>query len=158
MGHLAVRFLKAWGCEVTAFSSNPDKEEDARNLGATHFINSRDSEALKKVANYFDFIISTVNVDLDWNSYVAALRFKGRLHIVGAVFNPLNVSFLDLYVGQKSISSSRIGSPATISRMLEFAARHQIEPVTETFPIKQINEAVEHLQGGKARYRVVLKV
>ncbi|MFN4852412.1 NAD(P)-dependent alcohol dehydrogenase, partial [Microcystis sp.] len=80
LGHIALKFLKAWGCEVTAFSSSPDKETEAKELGATHFINSRDPEALQSVQNYFDFIISTVNVNLDWGLYIACLRPKGRLH------------------------------------------------------------------------------
>ncbi|MDJ0564303.1 MAG: NAD(P)-dependent alcohol dehydrogenase, partial [Microcystis sp. M49629_WE12] len=78
LGHIALKFLKAWGCEVTAFSSSPDKETEAKELGATHFINSRDPEALQSVQNYFDFIISTVNVNLDWGLYIACLRPKGR--------------------------------------------------------------------------------
>ena len=157
LGHLAVQFLNAWGCEVTAFSSHPDKEAEARELGADNFINSRDPEILKKWQNYFDFIISTVHVDLQWSSYLAALRSKGKLTIVGVNPNPIEVSVLEI-LGQKSLSSSHTGSPATIFRMLEFAARHQIEPITETFPIEQVNDAIAHLKAGKARYRVVLKV
>ncbi len=157
LGHLALQFLSAWGCEVTAFSSNPSKEAEIRELGATHIVNSRDPEAIAAVANSYDFILSTVNVDLNWGNFINALRPKGRLHFVGAVPNPIDFQVFSLLVGQKSLSATPLGSPATIGKMLDFAARHNIAPVTEFFPFSQINEAFDHLESGKARYRIVLK-
>ena len=157
LGHMALRFLKAWGCDVTAFSTSPDKETEARELGASHFVNSRDPQALKQIANSFDFILSTVNADLDWDIYLAALRPKGKLHLVGAITSPLSVQIFPMIAGQKTISASPLGSPATTAEMLEFAARHGIEPITETFSFDQINEAMEKLRNGKPRYRLVLK-
>ena len=71
---MALGFLDAWGCEVTAFSGSPENEEEARKLGADHFVNSRDSDAVKGVANTLDFILVTVGASLDWGSYIAALR------------------------------------------------------------------------------------
>jgi uncharacterized zinc-type alcohol dehydrogenase-like protein len=156
LGHLALQFLKAWGCEVTAFSSSESKFDEARSLGAHHVINSRDDKALAKAAGSFDFIISTVNVALDWNLYVNALKPKGRLHIVGATLEPLALSAFPLIMGQRSVSGSPVGSPATIEQMLDFAALHQIKPQVEDFSLAQINEAFDHLKAGKARYRIVL--
>jgi len=156
LGHLALLFLDAWGCEVTAFSSSPEKESEARKLGADHFLNSRDAEALKNAAGTLDFIISTVNVLLDWEAYLAILRPKGRLHLVGAVLQPICLPLFALLPGQKSLSSSPVGAPPTIATMLEFAARHHIRPVVETYPFNQVNEAIEKLREGKARYRIVL--
>ncbi|MFN6525930.1 NAD(P)-dependent alcohol dehydrogenase [Nostoc sp. ChiSLP03a] len=157
LGHMALRFLKAWGCDVTAFSTNPNKESEARELGANHFINSRDAKAIESVTNSFDLIISTVNADLDWAIYINALRPKGRLHFVGVVPNPIQAYAFPLIAGQKSISGSPTGRPITIAKMLDFTARHGIEPVTETFDFSQVNEAFAHLEAGKARYRIVLK-
>ncbi len=133
LGHMALRFLNAWGCDVTAFSTSSDKEAEARELGASHFVNSRDPEALKQVANSFDLILSTVNADLDWDTYLAALRPKGILHLVGVIPSPLSAQIFPMIAGQKTISASPLGSPATVAQMLEFAARHNIEPITETF-------------------------
>ena len=59
--------------------------------------------------------------------------------------------------GQKTIGGSPTGSPGAIATMLDFAARHQIAPQVETFPMAKVNDAMEHLRSGKARYRVVLK-
>ncbi|MEN9273921.1 MAG: NAD(P)-dependent alcohol dehydrogenase, partial [Gloeomargarita sp. DG02_4_bins_56] len=153
LGHLALQFLHAWGCDVTAFSSHPDKEEEAKALGADHFVNSRDPQALRAVANSLDFILSTVNADLDWGIYINALRPKGRLHFVGVVPQAIAAFAFPLIAGQKSLSGSPLGSPATIGKMLDFAARHGIEPVTELFPLAQVNEAMAHLAAGQARYR-----
>lgn len=157
LGHMALRFLDAWGCDVTAFSTSSDKETEAREMGADHFINSRDPEALKSVANSLDVILSTVNVGLDWESYLAALRPQGKLHFVGAVQTPLSASIFSLIMRQKSISGSPLGSPATVAQMLDFVDRHEIEPITEIFPFEKVNEAMEKLRSGKPRYRLVLQ-
>jgi alcohol/geraniol dehydrogenase (NADP+) len=157
LGHMALKFLHAWGCDVTAFSTSPDKETEAKQLGANHFINSRDANALKSIEKSFDLILSTVNADLDWNIYIACLRPMGRLHFVGVVPNPVSSHVFPLISGQKSISGSPLGSPATVAKMLDFAARHKIEPIIETFKFDEINEAIERLHSGKARYRLVLK-
>ncbi|MGB3654169.1 MAG: NAD(P)-dependent alcohol dehydrogenase [Rivularia sp. (in: cyanobacteria)] len=157
LGHLAIQFFHAWGCEVTAFSSNPNKEADARELGADHFINSRNREAIQAVEDSFDLIVSTVNADLDWNVYIKALRPQGRLHFVGGVPNPISFPVLLLLDGQKSVSGSPVGSPNTITQMLDFVAEHQIKPVVEVFNFHQVNEALEKLRNGKVRYRLILK-
>lgn len=156
LGHLALQFLRAWGCEVTAFTSSDDKKAQALELGAHHTLDSRDKAALKAAAGRFDLILSTVNVKLDWNTYLATLRPKGRLHFVGATLEPLDIGVFSLIGGQRSISGSPVGSPATIAKMLEFAVRHQIAPQVEVFPFDQVNRAVERLRSGQARYRVVL--
>jgi uncharacterized zinc-type alcohol dehydrogenase-like protein len=156
LGHLALQFLNKWGCEVSAFTSSDSKQAEALKLGAHATVNSRDPEQLKKVAGSLNFVISTVNVGLDWGLYLKTLAPKGRLHFVGAVVSPLGVTPVDLLPGQKSISGSPLGSPATTAKMLEFCARHQIAPVTENFLMSRVNEALEHLRAGKARYRIVL--
>ena len=156
LGHLAIRFLHAWGCAVTAFSSSADKETEARALGAQHFVNSRDAAALGRIAGSLDFILSTVNASLDWGAYLTTLAPRGRLHLVGAVPEPIAFGIFPVLVGQKSISASPLGSPATMATMLEFCARHAIEPVTELYPASKINDALERLRSGKARYRVVV--
>ena len=157
LGHLALQFLQAWGCEVTAFSSSPDKAAEARVFGAHRIVNSRDRDELKAAVGSLDMILSTASADLDWPQYLAALRPKGRLHFVGVAPKPVSISVFSLIGGQKSISGSPIGSPSTVAAMLDFAVRHQIAPIIETFPFEQVNEAIERLRSGHARYRVVLR-
>lgn len=156
LGHMALMFLSAWGCEVTAFTSSEDKKAEGLKIGAHHTIDSRDPAAIAAAAGRFDFIISTVNVKLDWNAYVATLKPRGRMHFVGAALDPLDLSLFPLLMGQRSVSASPVGSPATIARMLDFAVRHDIRPVIETYAFDQVNEAVARLRSGKARYRIVL--
>jgi uncharacterized zinc-type alcohol dehydrogenase-like protein len=156
LGHMALQFFNKWGCDVTAFSTTPDKEAEARALGAHHFVNSRDSAALEKQANSFDLILVTINVELDWDTYVAALRPKGTLHLVGAAPH-VGSQVFPLIMGQKSISASPLGSPATTTRMLDFAARHAIAPKTEVFPMSEVNEALKKLTTDKPAHRLVLQ-
>ena len=156
LGHMAVMFLKAWGCEVTAFTSSEKKKDEVLEMGAHHTVNSRDPKALAAAANTLDLIISTVNVKLDWNAYLGTLKPRGRLHIVGATLEPLDIGAFGLIMSQRSISGSPVGSPAVIAQMLEFAARHDIRPVIESFPLAKVNEAIARLQSGEARYRIVL--
>ena len=155
LGHLALKFCRAWGCHVTAFTSS-SKMDEARQLGAHETVNSRDADAIEAITGRFDLLISTVNVNLDWNSYLSTLRPGGRLHMVGVVTEPLGLSLISMLLGQLSVSSSPVGSPLTLRKMLEFAARHKIAPVTEHFPMSRVNDAIEHLRSGKARYRIVL--
>jgi len=157
LGHLAIQFLNKWGCEVFAFTSSADKKEELRKLGAHHVVDSRDPSQLKPLARSLDFVMVTVNVPLDWNAYIDTLAPRGRLHFVGAVLEPLNIGVFPLLMGQRSVSASPLGSPATTAQMLDFCARHDIAAVTENFGMSQVNEALAHLESGKARYRIVLK-
>ncbi len=156
LGHMALKFAKAWGCEVTAFTSSESKFDEAKSFGAHNVISSKDSNALKKAAGSLDLIIIAVNVPMDWSALMATLAPKGRMHIVGAVLEPIPVAAFDLIMGQKEVSGQPTGSPVAMATMLDFAARHQIAPQVEHFPMSQINEALAHLKAGKARYRIVL--
>ena len=155
LGHLALKFLNKWGCEVTAFTSSEAKRAEAQALGAHHVAISTDKAAIKNLARSMDFILVTTNVALEWPAYLAALKPRGRLHFVGAVTESLGFA-PNILFGQKSVSGTPLGSPATTARMLEFCARHKIAPQVEFFPMAKVNDALEHLRAGKARYRLVL--
>ena len=133
------------------------KQKEALSLGAHRALNSRSKEALKAAEGEFDLIRSTVNVKLDWNLYLQTLKPKGRLHFVGATLEPLDIGVFSLIMAQRSISGSPVGSPATIAAMLDFSTRHEVKPVIEKFKFDQVNEALEHLRSGNAKYRVVLE-
>lgn len=157
LGHIAIKLAKAWGCEVTAFSSSPDKTQEILDMGAHQVINSRDKDQLKALRGQFDLIINTINVSLDWMPYFAALAPEGKFHTVGVVLEPLAVPAGVLIGGAKVVTGSPTGSPLALRQLLRFAARTQVEPTVEVFPMSHINEAIQHLRDGKARYRVVLK-
>lgn len=156
LGHMAVKFAKAFGAEVTAFTSSEGKFDEARGFGAHHVVSSRDASAFKKLSGKIDLLIVTANVQLDWDALVGTLAPNGRMHVVGAVPEPIPFTVMPLIMKQGTIGASPTGSPVDIVDMLEFAARHAVSPQTEHYPMSQINEAFERLEAGKARYRIVL--
>ncbi|MGZ4905002.1 MAG: NAD(P)-dependent alcohol dehydrogenase [Halobacteriota archaeon] len=161
LGHVAVQFAHAIGCEVVVFSTHPDKEDDAHRFGATHFINSRDAEQMQKAARTLDFILSTVPAQLPWSAYLKTLRPNGRLIIVnrGGADNPsiATVPTSELVAGQKSINGTFTGGRAQMRDMLSFAARHHVEAQTELVRLADVNAAVQRVRNGEARYRIVLQ-
>lgn len=157
LGHMALKFFRAWGCEVVAFTSSDSKRDEAIELGAHRVVNTRSAADIAALAGSLDAIVSTVNVSLDWNALIAALAPKGKLHTVGAVLDPIAVTAFPMIMGQKSLSGSPTGSPTAIAKMLTFAARHGVEPTVEIYPMSKINDAFARLASGQARYRIVLK-
>jgi uncharacterized zinc-type alcohol dehydrogenase-like protein len=156
LGHMALQFANAWGCEVTAFTSNPSKTDEAHGFGAHNVVSSKNSDAIRSIKGTLDMLLVTVNVPLDWSAYMSTLAPHGRMHVVGAVPEPIPVGAFDLIGGQRSVSGSPTGAPVTMTSMLDFAARHDVAPQVEHFPMSKVNEALAHLEGGKARYRIVL--
>ncbi len=156
LGHMAVKLAAVYGCDVTAFTSSESKFDEAKGFGANHVVSSKDSAAIRKLGCSFDLLISTVNVKLDWDAMIGTLAPNGRLHVVGAVLEPIPVATFSLMLQQRSVSSSPTGSPVAIATMLEFASRHNVAPQTEHFPMSNINAAFARLESGKAHYRIVL--
>ncbi|MGC9159543.1 MAG: NAD(P)-dependent alcohol dehydrogenase [Terracidiphilus sp.] len=156
LGHLAIQFARVFGAEVTAFSSSPSKEEEARSLGAHHFVNTRESKALKEVAGSMDFILTTINADQDWGVYVSALRPTGTLCFVGVPPSPVSLHVFPLISGLRSVTGNPTGSPQRLKEMLDVAARHGVKASIESFPMSQANAAIEKVKKSKVRYRAVL--
>ncbi len=156
LGHLALKFARAWGCEVTAFSSSPAKHAEALQLGAHRCVSSTDRAELKANAGSLDILLVCAGASLDWDALVATLAPKGRLHLVGVVTDKMTLRSGSLLSWQKSLSASPTPSPRMLARMLDFAARHQILPQVERFAMRDVNRALDHLRSGQARYRIVL--
>ncbi len=156
LGHIGLQFAKAFGAEVTAFSTSKDKEAEAKSLGAHHFVNTRDTGALKKVAGSFDFLLSTVSADQDWQGYVNALRPKGTFCVVGVPPSPIQIQAFSLIGGQRGIAGSPTGSPRDLHEMLDVAARHGVKAITERFAMAKANDAVAKVKKNQVRYRAVL--
>jgi uncharacterized zinc-type alcohol dehydrogenase-like protein len=156
LGHLALKFARAWGCEVTAFTSTAAKRDEALALGAHRTVSSVDRAEMKSIAGSLDFLLVTVGATLEWDALMGTLAPKGRLHLVGVVTEGLTLRTGSLMSWQRSVSASPTGAPATLADMLGFAARHGITAQVERFPMEKVNDAVAHLRSGKTRYRVVL--
>ncbi len=156
LGHLALQFARAFGCEVTAFSSSKNKEDEAREMGANHFVNTRENGEMKKVAGSLDLLLSTVSADQDFQSFLTLLRPKGTLVVLGASPSPMQIAPFSLILGQKAVAGSPSGSPRDLYEMLDVAARHKVRAITERFAMKDANKAVEKVKKNQVRYRAVL--
>ena len=156
LGHMGLKFANAWGCEVTAFTSHESKPDEAKGFGAHHVVSNSDSGGMQKIASSLDMLIVTVNTPLDWTELLKTLKPNGHLHVVGTVLEPMPIPVIDLTFGQKSVSGSPTCDSTTIATMLDFAARHNIVPQVEHFPMSKVNDAIEHLAAGNARCRIVL--
>lgn len=157
LGHLAVQFLAKMGCEVTAISSTHNKDDDIRKLGATRFLATKGTDELKQAAGSFDFILSTVSSDVPWGDYVAALQPRGRLVICGLPESDIRFPIVPM-LAERSVSGGSAGSPSDTARMLAFAARTGVRPMTEQFALADVNEAMDRVRAGKVRFRAVLAV
>jgi uncharacterized zinc-type alcohol dehydrogenase-like protein len=156
LGHLAIQFANAWGCEVTAFSSSSSKRDEAHELGADHFIASRDSDELAQARGRFDFILSTVSADIPWNEYLSALKPQGTLSVVGVPESALQLGQFELLLSEKKVSGGVPASRQETVQMLDFAARTGVRPKVEIFRMSDINQAVARVRAGEARYRAVV--
>lgn len=157
LGHLALAFLRAFGCEVTAFSQSPDKRAAALELGAHHAASSTDPRELRKFARRFDLVLATAPARLDWVAYLEMLRPNGTLCLVGAPPGLLSLPASQLLASQRSICGSDIGSRIAIRQMLDFAARHRIGAVVERAPMADVNQALDRVRKNAVRYRMVLE-
>lgn len=157
LGHLALQYANKMGCEVTAFTSSPQKADEAKQLGAHHVVNSRERDAIKQVRRSLDLVISTVAVNLDWAEYVKTLRSHGTLCYVGAVSEPINVKVGHLMDSERFITAGSIGGRGMMREMLDFSARHGVVAWTETLPFDSVNTAFARLRENDVRYRFVLE-
>jgi alcohol/geraniol dehydrogenase (NADP+) len=156
LGHLAIKFYKALGCHVTAFTNSIDKNNLLKTIGADEVISSTNKDTIKDLGVKFDLLISTVNVKLDWNLYLSIIKPRGRLHFVGAVLEPIDSSVFSLMWGRRSISGSPVGSPKNIKKMLDFCVEHHLEPIVEHFKFDDINNAIDKVRSNEVRFRAVL--
>lgn len=157
LGHLALQFARAMGCEVTAFSGSPSKEAEALRFGAHHFISTRAEGAFEGLARRFDFILNTVSGDIDWGQYIQLLKPRGQLVTVGVPENDIRIPAFPLILAQARVGGSPIGSPAAIQRMLDFAQTFAVAPAVEHMAMTDINAAIARLDQNQARYRIVLR-
>ena len=154
LGHLAIQFAHAFGCEVTAISSSPAKKEQALGFGADRFVDSKDQASMRQLDYGHDLLICTANAGVNWGALLLALKKRGRLVLVG--FPDVAFNSTDLVAHELSITGSLIGNPTMMRAMLSFAQRHGIAPVVELMPMSQVNQAIERVKANKARYRIVL--
>lgn len=153
LGHMGVKFARAFGAHVVVFTTSPSKEEDALRLGAHEIIISSNAEEMLAQAGTFNFILDTIAADHDINAYINMLGRDGNITLVGAPETPLQVSAFALLFGRKSLSGSLIGGLKETQEMLDFCAKHNITSDVEVIPIQKINEAYGRMVKSDVKYR-----
>jgi uncharacterized zinc-type alcohol dehydrogenase-like protein len=158
LGHMGVKFAVSFGADVTVLSTSPDKEADAKKLGADHFIVTKDAAQMKAAANSFDFILDTVSAQHDYNTYLSLLKMNGTMTIVGVPPQASVVAAFSLIGGKKTLAGSLIGGIRETQEMLDYCAAHGIVSDVEMIDIKNINEAYERMLKNDVRYRFVIDI
>lgn len=156
LGHMAVKFAAAMGCEVTVLSTSANKEADAKALGAHKFVVTKDPEAMKSVANYFDLIINTVSAPMDLTPYVASLRRDGTMVLLGVPPEAPQLHAFNLIAKRRRIAGSLIGGIKETQEMLDFCAEHNVMSDVEVIRMDYINEAYERMIKSDVKYRFVI--
>jgi uncharacterized zinc-type alcohol dehydrogenase-like protein len=156
LGHMAVKFGKALGANVTVLSTSESKRADALALGAHDFAPTRDPETFKRLAGGFDFIIDSVSAPHDYNAYLALLKVDGCMILLGVPDQPAPVSAFSLIMRRRKLAGSLIGGIAETQEMLDFCAEHGVASDIETIRMEQINEAYERMLRGDVHYRFVI--
>ncbi|KAG0202307.1 hypothetical protein BGX33_009777 [Mortierella sp. NVP41] len=158
LGHLAIKFAKAWGCKVVAISSTHEKKNDALAFGAHEFICTQDPIT---TTTKMDYILNTHVGDLPWEVFVNLLITNGTLINLGIAAKPsMEIPYMPALFNQLKVVGSLVASRHVINKMFEFAARHNITPEIEEYDmtVKGCREGFKRVTEQKARYRVVLNV
>nr|XP_027075677.1 probable mannitol dehydrogenase [Coffea arabica] len=159
LGHVAVKFAKAWGLTVTVISTSARKEEEAINhLGADKFLVSTDPQQMQEATGTLDGIIDTVSAFHPVMPLFGLLKTHGKLVVVGAPNKPLEVDILPLIIGRKMMGSSAAAGIKETQEMIDFAAKHNITADVEVIPANYVNKAMERLEKGDVRYRFVIDI
>jgi uncharacterized zinc-type alcohol dehydrogenase-like protein len=153
LGHMGVKFARAFGAQVVVFTTSPGKRDDAIRLGAHEVVVSKEVNEMAKHAGSFDFILDAVSADHDINAYLNLLSPGGNLVLVGAPEKPLPVAAFGLLMGRRSLSGSLIGGLAETQEMLDFCGTHGITADVEVVPIQKINDCYERMLRSDVKYR-----
>ncbi|MEP6715967.1 MAG: NAD(P)-dependent alcohol dehydrogenase, partial [Terriglobia bacterium] len=156
LGHMGVKFAKAFGAEVVLFTTSPNKVADGLRLGASQVVVSTDASQMRPHTGTFDFILDAVSAEHDVNAYLALLKRDGTLCLVGAPEKPMAVGAFGLLFGRKRLAGSAIGGIAETQEMLDFCGQHGITADIEMIPIQKINEAYDRLLKSDVKYRFVI--
>ena len=156
LGHMGVKFAAAMGAEVTVFSHSAGKEEDAKRMGAKHFVVTKVPEVFAAHAESFDLILNTVSAELDINQYLGLLKINGTLVVIGLPGKPYEVTAFNLLRLRRSLAGSMIGGLPEIQEMLNFCAEKNIVSDVEVIKADYINEAYDRTVKSDVKYRFVI--
>jgi alcohol dehydrogenase (NADP+) len=156
LGHMGVKFAKAFGANVILFTTSPNKTADAIRLGVDEVVISKNAVEMQKHTGSFDFILDAVSADHDLNAYLQLLKLDGTMTLVGAPEKPAAVSAFNLLMKRRRIAGSAIGGIRETQEMLDFCAEKGITADIELIKIQQVDEAYERLIKSDVKYRFVI--
>ena len=158
LGHLGVLFANKFGYKVAAIGRGSENAALAKKLGATVYIDSKAtnaSEALQKLGGA-RVILATAPNSKAMSELIDGLGPNGKLMVIGASFDPIEVTPLQLISGSRTIQGWAAGTPADSEDTLRFAELSGVRPMIETFPLEKAGEGFARMMSGKAQFRVVL--
>ena len=156
LGHIGVKIADALGAEVTVLSHSLKKQEDGKRMGADNFYATSDPEIFKKLKGYFDLIINTLSIEIDWDQYLDLLALDGTMVVVGIPEKKTPLGAATLVSARRSIAGSVIGGIKETQEMLDFCSKHNISSDIECIPIQKVNDAYERVVNSDVRYRFVI--
>ncbi len=156
LGHMAVKLGHSFGAEVTVLSGSTSKKEDAKKLGASHFVLTSDADAMNQVKGHFDFLIDTVAAKHDLGQAFDTLKREGTLMMVGASHVPLDLGVFSLIMRRRKMMGSLIGGIKETQEMLDHCSKHKITSDIEIISADKINQAYERMLKGQVKYRFVI--
>lgn len=156
LGHMAIKFGKAFGANVTVFSRSDAKRKEAERLGAADFVATSQEGSFTRLARQFDFIIDTISAAHDYNPYLDLLKTDGTYILVGAPSDPISIAAFSLIVRRRRLVGSLIGGIRETQEMLDFCEEHGITSDVEVIPIQRVDEAYERVLRGDVRFRFVI--
>jgi uncharacterized zinc-type alcohol dehydrogenase-like protein len=156
LGHMGVKIAHALGAEVTVLSHSLRKQEDGKRMGADNFYATSDQETFKRLKGYFDLLINTLSVEIDWDQYLNLLALDGTMVVVGNSGKKSPIGASTLINGRRSLAGSVIGGIRETQEMLDFCSKHNLSSDIETIPIQKVNEAYERVVKSDVRYRFVI--
>jgi len=158
LGHIGVKIAHALGAEVTVLSHSLKKQEEAKKMGADNFYATSDPNTFKKLKGYFDLMINTVSVELDFNKYLKLLALDGTMVVVGLPEKETSIGAFSLVIARRSLAGSVIGGISETQEMLDFCSKHNIACDIELIPIQKVNEAYDRVVKSDVRYRFVIDI
>lgn len=160
LGHMGVKIAHALGAEVSVLSHSYKKQDEAKKMGADEFYvantPSAYQENYKELKGYFDLIINTLSVEIDWNNYLDLLALDGTMVVVGLPEKETPLGAASLINARRSLAGSVIGGIQEMQEMLDFCSKHNIASDIELIPIQKVNEAYPRVVNSDVRYRFVV--
>jgi len=156
LGHMGVKIAHALDAEVSVLSHSLKKQDEGKKMGADKFYATSDSKNFENLKGYFDLVINTLAVEIDWDRYLSLLALDGTMVVVGLPENETPLKASSLINARRSLAGSVIGGLSETQEMLNFCSKYNISSDVELIPVQKVNEAYQRVVNSDVRYRFVI--